>query len=101
LLERVGYGEGEIARVQALIRREGLGVDPEAQAVEDAACLVFLETQLGEVAARLEPGRRREVIRRTAEKMSPTALARVRELPLAEAQRAVLRDALGEGALDG
>ena len=40
-----------IARVQALIRREGLGSDPDTQLVEDAACLVFIETQLVTTAA--------------------------------------------------
>ena len=39
-----------IDRVQPIIRKEGLGRDPAVQVHEDAVCLVFLETQLDELA---------------------------------------------------
>jgi hypothetical protein len=90
LLEQAGYDAGAVARVQALIRREG----PDAQAVEDAACLVFLETQLGTTAARLDHDLMLDVIRKTAKKMSPAALAKVDEIPLSEADLALLAEAL-------
>ena len=44
-----------IARVQAIVRKEGLADDAEVQVLEDALCLVFLETQLADVVARLDP----------------------------------------------
>ncbi len=94
LLAEAGYGEPDIARVQASIRREGLGTDLETQAVEDAACLVFLETQLGAVSARLDRSHLCEVIRKTARKMSPAGLALVAEVPLGAAERALLAEAL-------
>ena len=53
-----------IARVQAIVRKEGLGRDPEVQVHEDALCLVFLETQFDELAAQR---RRREDDRDPAE----------------------------------
>jgi len=37
--------QAEIERVAALIRKEKLGEDDEAQALEDVACLVFLDDQ--------------------------------------------------------
>ena len=48
ILEDEGYAEPSIARVRALVRKQGLGRgdDPELQAFEDALCLVFLEPQL-------------------------------------------------------
>ena len=46
-----------IARVQDLVRKRGLGKDPEVQTLEDALCLVFIETQLRDLAARLDPRR--------------------------------------------
>jgi hypothetical protein len=82
LLEASGYGSAAIERVQALVRRDGLGHDPGAQAVEDAACLVFLETQLAEIAGRLDHDHLVEVVRRTARKMSQAALALVADVPL-------------------
>ena len=43
-----------VPAVEALVRRDHLASDPGAQAVEDAACLVFIETQLADVATKLE-----------------------------------------------
>lgn len=89
-----GYGATEIERAQVLVRREGLGTDLDAQAVEDAACLVFIETQLAAVVDRFERDHLLEVIRKTARKMSPEALALVGEIPLAPAAAEVLAAAL-------
>jgi len=94
LLVAAGYGEDVVERVQALVRRDELGSDAGAQAVEDAACLVFVETQLGDVAARLDHDHLLAVIRRTARKMSPRARALVADVPLSEDGRALLAEAL-------
>jgi hypothetical protein len=94
LLSAVGYDDDTIARVQALVRRDNLATDTGSQAVEDAACLVFIETQLAEIAGKLEHDHLVEVIRKTARKMSPEALAAVSQIPLGDAERALLADAL-------
>ncbi len=94
LLIDAGYGPAVIERVQALLRREGLGTDVETQLVEDAACLVFLETQLASTAARLDRDHMLEVIRKTARKMSPAAIALVAEIPLTADEQSLLADAL-------
>ncbi|CAN5469653.1 hypothetical protein BH23ACT3_BH23ACT3_07000 [soil metagenome] len=95
LMATAGYDHDEIARVQALTRREGLGTDPETQLVEDAACLVFIETQLAEMADRFEREHLLEVIRKTARKMSPAALAAVDHIDLGPSERTLLGHALG------
>lgn len=95
LLRNAGYDDAAVERTQRLIRREGLGADPDAQAVEDAACLTFLETQLSALIPRFERGHYLEVIRKTARKMSPQGLALVAEVPLDAAARALLAEALG------
>ncbi len=94
LLVAAGYDETVIGRVQALIRRDDLAGDAGTKAMEDAACLVFLETQLTALAARLTPERIGEVIRKTAAKMSPAGLAMIAEVPLVATERALLVDAL-------
>ena len=96
ILAAQGYGAPEVARVQDLVRKRGLGSDPEAQALEDALCLVFLETQLGGLAERLEASRLLEVLRRTLAKMSPRAIREARALPLDAAGRAWLEKAVAE-----
>jgi Domain of unknown function (DUF4202) len=95
LLDGAGYDVATVERVQALIRRDGLSAgDPGAQAVEDAACLVFVETQLGSVAARLDHDRLLEVLRKTARKLSPAGIAALADVPISPAERALLDEAL-------
>jgi len=82
ILVGVGYEDDTIARVQDLVRKRGLGKDPEVQTLEDALCLVFLETQFDDLAARLDPDTLDGVVDKTLKKMSPDAIARVADLDL-------------------
>ncbi len=87
LLDGAGYDELTIERVQAIMRKRDLGSDPDVQALEDAMCLVFLETQCDEMAARLDRGHLVQVLRKSIAKMSPEGIALVAQVPLsAEAQ---------------
>ncbi|MGQ0431276.1 MAG: DUF4202 domain-containing protein [Microthrixaceae bacterium] len=96
LLSQLGYDPPTIERVQAIVNKAGLGTDPAVQVHEDALCLVFLETQLAETADRLGDDKIVEVIRKTAAKMSPTALALVADLPLRDTDRALVARALSD-----
>jgi hypothetical protein len=91
VLRPLGYTPTEIERVQQLIRRESVD---GAQSVEDAACLVFIETQLGSFSARVDHDLLIEVIRKTSRKMTSKALGLVASIPLGDSERAVLREAL-------
>ena len=95
LLANQGYSAEEIGQVQRWVRRDQLATDPGSQTVEDAACLVFIETQLAEVATKLDHDRLLDVLRKTARKMSPPALALVDRIPLDAPERALLDAALG------
>lgn len=95
LLRGVGYDDATIARVRALVRREGLATDTETQTLEDAACLVFIETQLAELAGRLERDHLLTVIRKTARKMSVRGRDAVGKVPLGDVEREILTEALG------
>jgi Domain of unknown function (DUF4202) len=94
LLTPLGFTPDEIAAVQRWIRRDALSTDVGSQAVEDAACLVFIETQLADVAGKLDRAHLIDVIRKTAKKMSPAALDAVGGIPLGEAEQQLLADAL-------
>jgi len=94
LLVEVEYESDEIERVQALVRRDHLATDLGSQAVEDAACLVFIETQLADVSTKLEHDHLIDVIRKTAKKMSPAALAAVSTIPLGEVEQSLLASVL-------
>lgn len=95
LLAPLGVAPAFVRRVQALVRRDGLGTDAGAQVIEDAACLAFLETQLADVARRLERDHLEQVLRRTAAKMSSRALALAAEVPLDSQARTILEEVLG------
>jgi len=82
ILRDAGYDDATIERAQVIVRKEGLGTDPEVQALEDALCLVFLETQLTDLAARLDDEKLAGVLTKTAKKMSEAGRAAIADIPL-------------------
>lgn len=98
LLRAAGYGEPIVQRVQALLRKEQLKRDPEAQLLEDVVGLVFFGYYLqGFVDSHPEYDESRllDILRKTGAKMSAPgreAALRLPEVP--ETLRAVLRKAL-------
>jgi len=98
ILTAEGYAESTIARVQSIVRKEGLGHgDPAVQTHEDALCLVFLQTQFDDLIARLGHERSVEVVAKTLAKMSERGREVALGLPLSEAGAAVVREALAPG----
>ncbi len=94
LLAVVGYDDATIQRVQALVRRDHLATDPGSQAIEDAACLAFVETQLADVATKLDRTHLIDVLRKTATKMTPAGAAAIERIPLGDTERELLAEAL-------
>jgi len=97
ILAGVGYEQETIERVQAIIRKRNLAHDAEVQALEDALCLVFLETQLDDVAGRLGTDHMVEVIRKTMGKMSRRGLQLAATIPLSASGQALLAAASESG----
>ena len=75
VLLEIGVHRLTVKRVQELVRKEGLGTDPEAQVLEDAVCLTFLETQADELASHLDEERMVNALRKSISKMSESGLA--------------------------
>ena len=96
IMAAAGFDAAEIERTQALLRREQLATDAETQVLEDAACLVFIETQLAEMEPRFDHDHLIDVIRKTARKMSPAGLAAVGTIALGEREVALLGEALSD-----
>lgn len=94
ILRQAGYEEAAMARVQAIVRKQGLGQDPAVQVHEDALCLVFLETQFDELAGKLGDDKTVDVLQKTARKMSPAGLEAARGLPFSPGGAALLERAL-------
>lgn len=97
LMNAVGYPEPMIARVQRLMSKKDLAADPQTQTLEDALCLVFLETQFEEMHRKTPDATLREVLRKAWKKMSESARAIAQQLPLKEEAKAFLRESLAQG----
>lgn len=90
ILTSHGYGAESIKRVGELLLRQGLATDPETQLIEDAACLVFMQTQYEEMVARLDEDHMVDVVAKTLRKMSPGAIELAGSIELSDAGRTVL-----------
>jgi hypothetical protein len=82
ILEACGYASDTIEATSKIILRKNLSRNAEAQALEDALCLIFFETQLADLAERLAPEKMREVGLKTLRKMSSRGRDLALELPI-------------------
>lgn len=96
ILGQAGYGTDKVRRVQSLVRKERVKHDPEAQLLEDSACLVFLEFELTGFAAKHDAGKLVDILRKTWAKMSPAGQDAALALELAPPLRALMRKALAQ-----
>jgi len=94
ILRDAGYDDESIARVQAIVTKRGLGQDQAVQVHEDALCLVFLETQLDELASKMGDDKTIDILQKTAKKMSPAGLEAARALRFSPPASALLERAL-------
>jgi hypothetical protein len=98
LLLEAGVPEAEAAEVATWVSKTGLKTNPGTQALEDAACLVFLENEIHAFAAQhAEYPREKfvDILRKTWRKMSPAAQQAALELDLPPAIAGLVREAVG------
>ncbi len=94
ILREAGYDDEMVERVGDLIRKRGLGHDPTVQTLEDALCLVFVETQLGDFAARYPDEKVVDVLAKSLKRMSEAGRAAAGRIELPAAQRELLARAV-------
>jgi hypothetical protein len=73
ILREVGYSDELIQRVQALNLKKDFPKDPETRVLEDALCLVFLEHQLADLAAKTTEDKVINALQKSWKKMTPMA----------------------------
>ncbi|KAL4820718.1 hypothetical protein BDW67DRAFT_99053 [Aspergillus spinulosporus] len=95
-----GYDAQFAGRVAALVRKEGLrgGEDEEVQALEDVACLVFLEDQLEEFQSGYDEEKVIGILQRTWVKMSERGRELALGMELGGRSRELIGKALGGSA---
>lgn len=95
IMSECGYSEEEIARSASLLRKERLKQDPDAQTLEDVICLVFLAFEAEPFIAKHDDDKVRDILAKTARKMSPRGLAAAARVEMGERLHRLLCEALG------
>lgn len=96
ILTTAGYDAGEIARVGSLIRKENLRRDPETQALEDVAALVFLAHYAEDFAGKHAPEKVVSILAKTLAKMSDHGKQAAAALDLPPPVRHALASAISQ-----
>src|SRR5437867_5080829 len=96
ILRELGYDEATIERVQKLNLKKLWPKDPEACALEDALCLLFLETQFDETTVKTGEEKMLGIVQKTWRKMTPQA----REIALGMNLHRLVTRALNTGIAD-
>lgn len=97
LLLQAGVSAAEAAEVALWVSKIGLKSNPGTQALEDAACLVFLENEIADFAtqhAEYPTEKFTDIIRKTWRKMSPPAQLAAQGLSLPPAVAQLVRAAI-------
>jgi hypothetical protein len=94
ILSEVGYSESVITRVQSLNLKKDFPKDLETRALEDALCLVFLEHQFADLAAKTAEDKMINAVQKTWKKMTEKARAKALELPFGEKEKRLIEKAL-------
>lgn len=97
LLLQAGVAAADAAEVATWVSKTGLKTNVGTQALEDAACLVFLENEISAFAAQHADYPREkfiDILRKTWRKMSPVAQQTALQLELPTAIRELVQAAL-------
>ncbi len=97
IMREVGYDEDMIARVQALLRKEKLKINPETQMLEDVIDLVFLQYYLADFVVKYshyDEEKLLGILRKTWRKMSENGHAAALKLNYTPDILAVIQKAL-------
>jgi hypothetical protein len=94
ILRDIGYDESVVRRVQDLNLKKDFPHDPEVRVLEDALCLVFLEFQFADLAAKTAEDKTINALQKSWQKMTGAARAEALKLDYGEREKALLHRAL-------
>lgn len=94
ILRETGYDENVVRRVQDLNLKKNFSNDLETQILEDALCLVFLEFQFADLAAKTAEDKTINALQKSWAKMTAAAHAEALKLNYGEREKALLKRAL-------
>lgn len=94
ILAEHDWSTEHIDRVRLLLSRSQLRTDSDTQHLEDAACLVFLETQFDAMSEQTDADRMVTIVVKTLKKMSPQAISLAGSLAFGRCGEQILADAV-------
>jgi hypothetical protein len=94
ILREIGYADSVITRVQELNLKKNFPDDLESRILEDALCLVFLEHQLADLAAKTADDKVITALQKSWKKMTPAAQAEALKLSYGPREKALIEQAL-------
>ena len=94
ILRETGYDESIVLRVQDLNLKKHFPDDPESRVLEDALCLVFLEYQLADLAAKTAEDKTINALQKSWAKMSDAGRAEALKLDYAPREKSLVERAL-------
>ncbi len=96
IMQDTGYDDETIARVKLILSKKKLKTDPDAQTLEDAAALVFLEHHLAEFTAREDMPEEKliDILQKTWRKMSEQGQQEALKLKLPPELQEIISKAL-------
>lgn len=94
ILRDTGYSDELIEKVQRLVMKKGLKTDPEAQTLEDVACLVFLSHYFEEFSKNHSEEKLLRIIKKTWRKMSDQGREEALKIDLSDSTRSLMEKAL-------
>lgn len=94
ILRELAYPDSVVARVQELNLKKNFPNDPEGRVLEDALCLVFLEHQLADLAAKTADDKVIVALQKSWKKMTPQAHAEALKLNYGPREKALIEQAL-------
>jgi Domain of unknown function (DUF4202) len=97
VLREVGYDQATIEAVRRINLKQDLARDRDAQTMEDALCLAFMERELEELAEKHDEQKLSRILRKTWQKMSERGRSAAAPLldGLAPKTRALVLQAIG------
>lgn len=94
IMEKQGYPEEDIKKVEDLINKKGLKTNKDAQTLEDVVCLVFLQYYFEDFISKHTVAKLTGIIRKTWGKMSEKGQEAARAIPHSEKAAEILKKAL-------
>jgi len=94
ILRETGYPDDVIRRVQDLNLKKNFPQDAECRVLEDALCLVFLERQFADLAAKSDDEKMVNALQKSWKKMTPTAHAEALKLEFGPREKGLIEKAL-------